>query len=538
MRPYSASLLLFFALVAVYCIWILSLPLFPSQDGPVHLYYASILSHLLSGSRLFSEYFSIRHPVPPYSLHYVLMLLLMKVFSPILVEKCVVCLIIIGFCFGFRFLVTTISPKHASTVSLLSFPLSLNWAVGMGFHNYCLSLAFSFFAIAFWLRGVVERKNGYRLAFLVLCGLMLFTHPVPLFMTLAVVAGELLLRLVNARLAPRRAKAGLLDLVRSERTDLIFALLAFSSIAYIFLFVSGARTAEGFQHKLIQGHMLLDLLKLRPLILVWGNIAVRSYRIFLFLLLGFCFWVGVQGLRRHWRDRHFQSSDVLLIGSLLLGLLYPIIPRSINGSDYFADRLIIYIWSFAVIGAAAFVTFRDRHWRAIRFGSCFIAIALLAVYDKEVRAAAHHLERIEASPVSPHGGRGMFIDAPMPPADFFLTFDPYIWSSARYFRKTETVMLNAPWLDLPILPVAPMNGLFANIFPPKINNYPNTLWETLIKSSHARSLINRELDYIIFIGFSGKDHDAPDKLLKQNWWRTWKCERDNWYSVCYSPERQ
>src|SRR5947199_7005538 len=101
----SKSFLLFLGLVAVYCAWVLSFPVFPTQDGPVHLYYVSILSHLFSGSQLFSHYFSIRHPIPPYSLHYLLLFLLLKASTPLIAEKCIVCLTIVGFAFGFRYLV-------------------------------------------------------------------------------------------------------------------------------------------------------------------------------------------------------------------------------------------------------------------------------------------------------------------------------------------------------------------------------------------------------------------------------------------------
>jgi hypothetical protein len=36
--------------VAACCVWILSLPVFPSEDGPVHVYYATVMTTLLSGA--------------------------------------------------------------------------------------------------------------------------------------------------------------------------------------------------------------------------------------------------------------------------------------------------------------------------------------------------------------------------------------------------------------------------------------------------------------------------------------------------------
>ena len=529
-------LLFFSALVVVYCAWVFTLPLFPSQDGPVHLYYTWVLSHLFSGSELFSQYFSVRHPIPPYSLHYLLLFLLMKAFAPLIAEKIVVCLIIAGFCFGFRYLICSVAPTNGPSLAFLAIPLSLSWPLGMGFHNYCLSLAFSFVGMALWFRGARANNNLFRAAFLFTCLLMLFTHPVPLFMTLAVVMGELVLRIGRLYFAEGR-KLGRVLAAGSLRTDLLFAGIALCSVAYIALFVSGSRTAENLNHKLIQGRMLLDFVKARPLILVFGNLWARLYRIFLFAVLGCSLGVALWSFRKRWRRggvSGLQPTDVLVIGAACLLALYPLIPRSINGSDFFADRLVIYLWMFAIAAAAANVELRSEQKKIIEGIAIVVAIALLAFSDKEFRRTAHNLETIEEAKVPSHGHRGIFIDAPFEPSTSFLNFDPYLWSSARYFRRTDSIMLNAPWLDLSILPVAPKNRLFANLFRPKIVNYPDTFAETLLTSQKARDLVNSELDFMIFVGYSGRDPNTTDNILKQPWGRTWQCQRDQWYAICSS----
>ena len=534
--PRSKSLLLFLGLVAIYCAWVLSFPVFPTQDGPVHLYYVSIFSHLLSGSQLFSHYFSIRHPIPPYSLHYLLLFLLLKASTPFIAEKCIVCLTIIGFAFGFRYLIGTIAPTYGPTVTLLAIPLSLHWSVGMGFHNYCLSLAMSFFAIAFWLRASKDRRLAYRFGFLAICAVMLFTHPVPLFMTLAFVAGDLVLKFANQAFTVRK-RLWLTQAIRSLRIDLIFAAIASCSIIYIFLFVSGSRTAENLHHDLLQRDMLLDFLKLKPLILVWGNIGVRIYRILLFLLLGSALWMAIRGFRRRWRGRTFQGSDVLLIGAIALLLLYPLIPRSINGSGYFSDRLVIYIWTFAIAAASVEITLRGWQSHLFTTFACLVCIGVLGIYEGQIRRAANTLQLLENSPIRAHGTRGLLLTASSAPAEFALNFDPYLWCGAGYFRRTNTVMLNAPWLDLTILPIAARNGLFTNLFPPEIDNDPGPLTKLLSNSRQTRERISSELDYILLVGFSGKKPNAIDNVLNQDWSRAWNCDRDHWYSVCYSPDR-
>ena len=82
--------LLFAALVVLVCCWVLSLPLFPTQDGPMHKYYVHAIASLLSGSHSYQAY-SIRHPFPPYAIHYAILLGLTRIFSFSLAEKILVC---------------------------------------------------------------------------------------------------------------------------------------------------------------------------------------------------------------------------------------------------------------------------------------------------------------------------------------------------------------------------------------------------------------------------------------------------------------
>jgi hypothetical protein len=57
---------LFTALVALICAWVLSLPVFPSQDGPAHKFYAGVLGQELFGDP-YGHAYRIRMPVPPYA---------------------------------------------------------------------------------------------------------------------------------------------------------------------------------------------------------------------------------------------------------------------------------------------------------------------------------------------------------------------------------------------------------------------------------------------------------------------------------------
>src|SRR5947199_10196073 len=72
----------FLVLVAAYCAWVFSLPLFPTQDDAMHLYYTKVTQHLLFHSPRFGAAYLIRIPPPPYVVHYALLLVLTSFLEP------------------------------------------------------------------------------------------------------------------------------------------------------------------------------------------------------------------------------------------------------------------------------------------------------------------------------------------------------------------------------------------------------------------------------------------------------------------------
>ena len=154
----------FLVLLAAYCVWILTLPLFPSLDGSLHLYYASVMGSLLSGSKTYSSYYFIRHILPPYALHYYFLIAVAHFFGYVMADKLLVCLIFVTTAFGFRYLARFLGPS-GDLMSLFIIPLLLNWPLGMGFYNYCLAIGMALWALGFWYRAVERRSQRLWLAF-------------------------------------------------------------------------------------------------------------------------------------------------------------------------------------------------------------------------------------------------------------------------------------------------------------------------------------------------------------------------------------
>ena len=332
-------------------------------------------------------------------------------------------------------------------MSFFAIPLSLNWMLGMGFVNYALSLAFSLFAFACWIRATKSQQLSSFIVFLLLTVLILFTHPVPLLLVVAFIWFDTAISFGQQYVTQRDSREHLSLLVAHYRMQLIAAFLATCTLGYIALFVNGKTTSENLQHRWIQGGMIRDFLRLHPLVMTWGTLGASAYRLYLYALLATAFLVGFRGFRERMSSRTLSASDLMLAGAAFGTVFCPLLPRSINGSDFFADRLVLYIWLLALAGAAAVVVL-GKFGKIVLAGIVtLVSILSLVVIDQQVRPAAKLLMAIEEDETPSYGNKGIFIDAPIAPGDEKLTFDPYFWSSARYFRRSNTIMLNPPWLD-------------------------------------------------------------------------------------------
>lgn len=527
LRSPSAFVLntIFFVLVAAYCVWVFSFPLFPTQDGAVHLYYINVIHHLMQGSELFGHYFFVKWPPPPYVLHYAFLLGLTSLLPALTAEKFVVAGCIVLFCFGARFFLSSVS-DHFRLLSLFLVPVSLNWMLGMGFHNYCLSLGMSLFALGCWLKGARSGSWTMRSLFIALIFLMLFTHPVPLMVTLVTVSGELAVRILQPVLARTSPIAHIL---RRLSPDLVLLLVAYCSLAYIALFVSGNRTGENLHNNFLEKGLLIALARAKPLLLVYKTWPSVAYRLWLIALAAVCVLAGLAGVIRNFHSRVITSANFFAICSAAVFLLLPFIPRSINGSDFFADRLFIYPFVFALAGCSAeIVRFRQFLKPAVA-GAVLAAFAVLAIDDGPMRHDAKNLAQLETSAITNPGPRGMFVENPVIPTSL-TSFEPYVWSAARYFRVTGSVMMNAPWLDLPISPLGARNDHFGKLLPPSVNNYPYRVLEEISDSQSFRDLVEPKVNFILQIGSAARS--TPADLARSQWTHGWSCEKEAWFSVC------
>lgn len=526
---------LFLLLLGFYCWWVLSLPLFPTQDDPMHLYYVSVLAHLKAGSPLFSKFFFIRHPFPPYTVHYAILLWLTSFLSFVWAEKCMACLILVSTALGFRFLARGVGP-NSGTMSLWIIPIALSWPLFMGFHNYCLSLSFGLWALGVWFRATRKHSPALFFVFLLLIVLILFTHPVPLLFVLAIVAADVILRMAQVQ---RMQAATLPRLLTSYRWDLLFAALAFCSLAYVALFVNRSSSTQDLTARFSRVANARDLARLSTLSLASGAIVTQLYRCALYALLVLALGLAWRGVRGYFRSTGPSAAAVLLLCASAMIVVVPLLPPDMNGAQHFSDRLVICIWISAIAAGSAGPALGPRVRNGMAVAATLLAVFAIGIANHFVRPAADRLALIEQAPVKLHKV-GILLDAPIKEQDRFLTFDPYLrWAGARYFRRAQAVMLNSPWLDQPWLLLGRRPNSLTDHFSPFELTVPPSFYQHLMNSPADRNALLSSIDLIVFVGKPLPGAPVPDPLLAWDIARRWRCHQNVWYFVCEanSPSR-
>ncbi len=482
--------IMFWLLAVAYVSFLLSLGVFPSEDAPVHLYYADVLKDLMSGGNSYGHYFAIRHWLPPYALIYYLFIALDAFFSPLTADRLFVCLYIILLACGFRYLLCVLNPR-ATAMAVLIFPFVFNKFLYLGFYNFVLGIALSVILCAFWLRDPMRLMGWRRRWFLALVVLLLLTHPVPLLVAYIVMGVHLLILIVTtAGKVPGTWSERLWVSVRQCGTAVVSLLLACVASLYVLLFVSGAG-------KFAFSTLAECLVKVRKLILfgpispfqVWYYALPLGLIVFAVILRAM-----VLGFRR--RIVWSQAQFVLLVSGASCALLYIVAPSAFSGGTSFDQRFPIFALLFVLAAVGSNAAF-ERGWcrDMILVGAIIVSIASL-VYQIGFCRQYQVAVDLYRMPPAKAGSKGAIVmdDASMflPPG---LAFGPYRWVGAHYFRHSKAVLLNSPFLYTGTMPIkvapsslTPMNPEGTEISPPSMERH-------LVSYSSTE-----EVDFVLVVG--------------------------------------
>jgi hypothetical protein len=493
----------------------------------MHKYYVHAIASLLSGSNSYNSYI-MRHPFPPYATHYAALLALTTFLSFDLAEKIFICMVFVCTAYGFRYCARALGPS-GDLLSLCMIPLVLHWSLVMGFLNYSLAVGLFFLATGLWCRAAGQSRLW--LLFALVSFLLALTQPIPLLLLIVFCSLDLLVRLLQgSRLTLKKYRGQ-------------FFGLAIASISFLYPLASvdrsrSASNLRGFGlHKdaLISS---LALFGISPFDTRSKNLFINGYRLGLYALLLGCLALAAAGFLDRWRMRQLRPSDSMLILAVAILLGIPILPPSMNGSDFFSQRLMILGWLGAIAAAGGYASPR-RLARIAPLFACILALITLLPAEILIRPVSRQLVALEQEELPDHTEGLAILDSAMLKAvrtQHQLGFDPYLWSGVLPFLHADDVMLNSPFMDQKITPLMPAPGgdllIDQMSSPEEAERLINGNIDLPALPPGVRSMLLASTKVVVFVGTPTDLEQGLTPLIGETLAVGYACTNHAWYLVC------
>jgi len=529
----------FWGILLVFAVWVLALPIFPTQDGPMHRYYVHVLDSLLQHKTAYDVY-EIRHPFPPYLTQYSILLVLFHFMSYDFAEKLFTCLVLFCLAFGLRLAAQEISPS-GRWVSLLFAPILFSWPLMMGFFNFTLGIGLTLFCMAFWQK-MKYRGVSSLVVFALILAVLTFTHPVPLLLLIALCGFDVLLSLLF-----RSRGLSFPSWLRQERLQVIALCLTFVAAAFPALAVDSSKTGRAlellhFHPEFLRTSLLLS--GMSPYNTRSLNFSIDLYRLCLYALYFWAMWVGGKAALRALRERRLNFGTTLFLATALLTLALPALPNEVNGSWYFTSRLVFVLWPGALLAASAMPQPNRAEQRLFLVGGAVCGILTLFPAQLFIRPAAKELRLAEQLPI-PQGVPGSLLlgDNQDDYARFHdqIGFDPYKWGAILSFVREDDIALDSPWIDQKITPIEAVPGgpeLVDDVALVRISktNPPAVKGRSL--PAHAEARIVHDSSFMVFGGSHAELAQGLANQLSPSEQAKFHCERSHVrYIVCTSAAK-
>lgn len=337
--------LIFWLLVLIHLYPVLAVKLFPTLDGPAHLYNSNLINHILAdGNGAAAEFFRLNIGLDPnYSGHFILCVL--NSFLPAwLAEKLLLALIIIAIPLSFRMMLRSLS-ANTLFMDYLAFPFIYNFTFYLGFYNFTIGIALMFFAIAYWqkIKDKLSAKNTIILSLLLIA--VYYSHLFT-FLLAGLVIG--LLTVWNA--LPFIAKHEKNPAAAKPSRQLMFLLLAsLPALALTMIFLSH-KGNEGPVTYLERSELIDWLVAIRPLITLNFE-ATEPYTRFIFftfiLLLLYIVASRVYSFVYSKSPLLYVHDSFLLLSLILLAMFFTL-PDWMASGGYVSMRLLLFFFLFLI----------------------------------------------------------------------------------------------------------------------------------------------------------------------------------------------
>jgi hypothetical protein len=427
-------------LVAGACAWILHLPLFPSQDGAVHVYYARVSSDLLFGPHRYEHDFRVARPFPPYALHAYLLMALLRWTSSEMAEQLLACIAVVSCAIGLGYFSRQLG-RSAWLAAPFALPFFLNRWLFFGFYGYLIGVGVALLAMGVWLRD--DRHTPLRrAAFLFLTLFTLFSHPVPYLLLVAFGWSALLSGWWNRRSGTEIGTA----LQAPSRGDILTMAAASALFVYIKMYSHSGM--------LWNYELLADVHdKLMRIVDVFRAYDEMPLQVPVYnAVLGGILVVATIAVC--WQSRRESKMGLITRTQFVVGWAFlilialPFLPRTMNGSGFFAARFSI--WPpLLLFAAASSLKFGRRAERTIAVTAVALFVFTVVVLNTYIAPIAREVD-VSSMPKGALTGEHVFTrNDSWTPTE--LTFVPYEYAAVRIVDHAGAFLVDSPWLDLQIM---------------------------------------------------------------------------------------
>jgi hypothetical protein len=115
-----------------------------------------------------------------------------------------------------------------------------------------------------------------------------------------------------------------------------------------------------------------------------------------------------------------------------------------------------------------------------------------------------------------------------------ITYDPFYWAGAHYFRLHNKVLYNSPWLQLPTIPLGARSTMTNGKIDNSILENLKYVRRTIDSSEDNRNLFLSNVSFVLITSGVGPRSTEVDPILTpDNQTATnWDCSSEDWFRFC------
>jgi hypothetical protein len=437
----NGTAVLFFALTFMQSAAIWLQRSFPTQDGPIQLYYADVLAGLLRGDKTYSAYFRMNNYSPVYCFFSYALVLFNQLFTPLTSERILISLYVAAFSIGAWFLIRSIEPGN-DWLPFFVMPFAFHAYLYLGIYNFTFGVATLLFAMAIWHRASPAWTRIDWMLWLGMVLLICSVHPLTLaFLGLFAACHTSAIFVSTVRTAGS-LRAGWARIARSVAAGAALgaALLWTATYSGSASVAAAAKTSETVQAPLAdRARMLLQMVPISPYFA-----PLYRFCLLLLVLLPISL-IAIRAARANWKPGQGASAASLALGLTgALGLGFFLFgPPWMFRMGFFADRMSVIFVVYGLAALAPLTLPTPLRRAAIATAVCVLPV-MTAIRDRETAPLVRSLAPVYDAKPAYAGGWGAIVSGAETVDG--LIFNPYYWAGAHYVRQSHAILLNAPWL--------------------------------------------------------------------------------------------